>query len=109
MSLPCGGELHDNLFLILSQFPPHYHTILAINCVHASNWFIHLQQTQQTDGQSDNSVLTVYLVAEDGSRDPDSRESPISDSDYQTRKYPGNIGLAYTGIMVHVRAQRHSR
>ena len=44
-----------------ANFPPHYHTILAINCVHASNWFTHLQQIQQTDGQSDNSVLTVYL------------------------------------------------
>ena len=33
-----------------------------INCVHASNWFTHLQQIQQTDGQSDNSVLTVYIV-----------------------------------------------
>ena len=42
-----------------ANFPPHYHTILAINCVHASNRFTHLQQTQQTDGQSDNSVLTV--------------------------------------------------
>ena len=55
-SLPYGGELHDNLFLILSQLS---HTILTINCVHASNWFTHLQQTQQTDGQDDNSVLTV--------------------------------------------------
>ena len=26
-----------------ANFPPHYHTILAINCVHASNWFTHLQ------------------------------------------------------------------
>ena len=46
-----------------ANFPPHYHTILAINCVHASNWFTHLQQTQQTDGQSDNSVLTVHGVS----------------------------------------------
>ena len=46
-----------------ANFPPHYHTILAINCVHASNWFTHLQQIQQTDGQSDNSVLTVYEAA----------------------------------------------
>ena len=42
-----------------ANFSPHYHTILAINCVHASNWFTHLQQIQQTDGQSDNSDLTV--------------------------------------------------
>ena len=54
--LSCGGELHDNLFLILSQ---HYHTILAINSVRASNWFTHLQQMQQIDGQNDNSVFTV--------------------------------------------------
>ena len=47
-------------FSFSANFPPHYHTILAINCVHASNWFTHLQQTQQTDGQSDNSVLTVH-------------------------------------------------
>ena len=32
-TLLCGGELHDNLFLILRQLS--YHTILAINCVHA--------------------------------------------------------------------------
>ena len=44
-----------------ANFPPHYHIILAISCVHASNWFTHLQQTQQTDGQSDNSVLTVQV------------------------------------------------
>ena len=37
----------------------HYHSILAINCVHASNWFTHLQPTWQIDGQNDNSVLTV--------------------------------------------------
>ena len=36
-----------------------YHTILAINCVHAWNWFTHLQPTWQIDGQNDNSVLTV--------------------------------------------------
>ena len=40
-----------------ANFPPHYHTILAINCVHASNWFTHLQQIWQIDGQNDNSVL----------------------------------------------------
>ena len=33
-----------------ANFPPHYNSILAINCVHASNWFTHLQQTQQIDG-----------------------------------------------------------
>ena len=43
-----------------ANFPPHYHTILAINCVHASDWFTHLQRTRQIDGQNDNSVLTVY-------------------------------------------------
>jgi len=42
-----------------ANFHPHYHTILAINCVHASNWFTHLQPTWQIDGQNDNSVLTV--------------------------------------------------
>ena len=47
-----------------ANFPPHYHTILAINCVHASNWCTHLQQTQQTDVQSDNSVFTVLELAE---------------------------------------------
>ena len=31
----------------LINFPSHYHTILAINCVHASNWFTHLERTQQ--------------------------------------------------------------
>ena len=46
-----------------ANFPPHYHTILAINCVHASNWFTHLQQTQQTDDQNDN-VLTVNSIVE---------------------------------------------
>ena len=45
-----------------ANFPPHYHTILAVNCVHASNWFTHLQPTQQIDGQNDNSVLTVSLT-----------------------------------------------
>ena len=49
-------------FSFSANFPPHYHTILAINCVHTSNWFTHLQQTQQTDGQSDNSVLTVQCL-----------------------------------------------
>ena len=41
-----------------ANFPPHYHIILAINCVHASNWFTHLQRPRQIDGQKDNSVLT---------------------------------------------------
>ena len=45
--------------LILSQLSSTLHTILAINCVHASNWFTHLQRTQQIDGQNDNSVFTV--------------------------------------------------
>ena len=43
-----------------ANFPPHYHTTLAINCAHASNWFTHLQQTQQKDGQSDNSVTVQH-------------------------------------------------
>ena len=46
-----------------ANFPPHYHTILAINCVHASNWFTHLQRTRQTDDQNDN-VLTVNSIVE---------------------------------------------
>ena len=56
-------HVEENYITIFSSFsanfPPHSHTILAINCVHASNWFTQLQQTQQTDGQRDNSVLTV--------------------------------------------------
>ena len=44
-------------FLILSQ-----PSILAINCVHASNWFTRLQPTRQTAGQKDNSVLTVIAA-----------------------------------------------
>ena len=40
-----------------ANFPPHY-TILAINCVHASNWFTHLQWTQQINAQND-SYCTV--------------------------------------------------
>ena len=47
-----------------ANVPPHYHSILAINCVHASNWFTHLQPTWQIDGQNDNSVLTVYVYIE---------------------------------------------
>ena len=58
MSLVCGRELHDNLFVMLSQ----PHIILAINCVYASNWFTHLQPTLQIDGQNDNSVNTVAVV-----------------------------------------------
>ena len=42
-----------------ANFPPLYHTILAINCAHASNWFTHLQRIRQIHGQNDNSVLTV--------------------------------------------------
>ena len=34
-TLLCGGQLPDNLFLILRQLSSHDHTILAINCVHA--------------------------------------------------------------------------
>ena len=46
---------------LAGNFPPHHHTILAINCVHASNWFTHLERTQQINGQNDTSVLTVLL------------------------------------------------
>ena len=58
-----GGELHNNLFLILSQLSStlSYHHDLEINCVRASNWFIHLQRTRQIDGQDDNSVLIVHV------------------------------------------------
>ena len=56
--LPCGGELQDNLFL---SFPQHYHTILAINCVHTSNWITHLHPTLQIDGQNDN-FQTMHKV-----------------------------------------------
>ena len=45
-----------------ANFPLHYHTILAINCVHASNWFTHLQPTRQIDGQNDNFVPTVIYI-----------------------------------------------
>ena len=39
-------ENYMTIFSSLSaNFPPHYHTILGINCVHASNWFTHLQRT----------------------------------------------------------------
>ena len=45
-------HVEENYITIFSSFsanfPPHYHIILAINCVHASNWFTHLQQTWQT-------------------------------------------------------------
>ena len=44
-----------------ANFPPHYRTILAINRVHAPNWFTELQPTQQIDSQNDNSVLTVRI------------------------------------------------
>ena len=41
--------VEDNYMSIFSSFsvnfPPHFHTILPINCVHASNWFTHLQPT----------------------------------------------------------------
>ena len=57
-SLLCGGELATWQSFPHSQ-PTFFH-ILAINCVHASNWFTHLQWTWQIDGQNDNYVLTVY-------------------------------------------------
>jgi len=58
-SLLCGGEPHDNLFLILSQLPST--SSYYLGCVHASNWFTHLQRTWQTDDQNDSSVLTVCI------------------------------------------------
>ena len=47
-----------------ANIPPLYHTTLAINCVHASNWLTHLQRTRQIDGQNDNSILTVINSSE---------------------------------------------
>ena len=41
------GELHDNLFLILSQLSST--SSYAVKCVHASNWFTHLQRTRQIE------------------------------------------------------------
>ena len=70
-----SGHYHveENYMKIFSSFsanfPPHYHAILAINCVHASNWFTHLQQTRQFDGQNDNSVLTVQATCLQRSKD----------------------------------------
>ena len=52
-----------------ANFPLHYHTILAINCVHASNSFIHLQPTRQIDGQNDNFVLTVICSLQTAGRE----------------------------------------
>ena len=49
------------VFSFSANFPPHYRTILAINCVHALNWFTHLQPTQQIDGQNDNSFFYCEL------------------------------------------------
>ena len=43
-----------------ANFPPHSYTILAISCVHALNWFTHLQQTRQIDGQND--IFCSYCV-----------------------------------------------
>ena len=39
------------------NYTSHYHTILAINCVHASNWFTHLQQTRQIDGSPQGMMV----------------------------------------------------
>jgi len=41
-SLLCGGELAtwQSISSFPVNFPPHYHTILAISCVHASNCYI---------------------------------------------------------------------
>ena len=46
--------VEENYMTIFSSFsanfPPHYHTILAINCVHASNWFTHRNQLDYCAG-----------------------------------------------------------
>ena len=47
-------ENYKTIFSSFSDnFPPHYHTILAIICNHA---------TRQTDGQNDNFFLTVHVT-----------------------------------------------
>ena len=49
-SLLCGGELYMTIFSLFSaNFPPHYHTILAINYVHASNRFTRSSATNMTN------------------------------------------------------------
>ena len=58
MSLVCGGELHDNLFLMLSQ----PHIILAINCLCIKLVHSSAANILQIDGQNDNSVLTVSTL-----------------------------------------------
>ena len=57
------GELHDNLFLILSQLSSTLHTILAIITVsmHQIGSLICNEHARQIDGQNDNSVFTVYI------------------------------------------------
>ena len=46
------------------NFPPHYHTILAINCVHALNWFTHLQPTRSTMVKMTTSFLLCRWYSE---------------------------------------------
>lgn len=44
-----------------ANFPPDYHTILSVNCVQASTWFTHLQPTQESECQNDNSCIIILL------------------------------------------------
>ena len=47
--------VEENYMTIFPSF-----ILCQINCVDASNWFTHLQQTWQVDGQNDNSVPIVH-------------------------------------------------
>ena len=48
-SLLWGGELYMTIFSSFSaNCFPQYHTILAINCVHASNWFTQYDKLHKT-------------------------------------------------------------
>ena len=45
--------VEEDYMTIFSSFSIfNHHTILVIDCVHASNWFIHLQPTWQIDDQT---------------------------------------------------------
>ena len=57
--------VEENYMTIFSSFSANfpYHTILEINCVHASNWFTHLPPTWQTDDQMTILLLLWYSVA----------------------------------------------
>ena len=45
-----------------ANFPPHYHTTLTINCVHASNWFTHLQPIWQSSNWCSKWEFCCYFV-----------------------------------------------